>query len=47
MKRYGITLAQLTQAVADSNANIGGDYLVQGETAAVVRGLGLVGRGYP
>jgi cobalt-zinc-cadmium resistance protein CzcA len=45
MKRYGITLAQLTQAVADSNANIGGDYLVQGETAAVVRGLGLIGRG--
>jgi cobalt-zinc-cadmium resistance protein CzcA len=45
MKRYGITLAQLTSAVADSNANIGGDYLVQGETAAVVRGLGLLGRG--
>jgi cobalt-zinc-cadmium resistance protein CzcA len=45
MKRFGITLSQLTQAVADSNANIGGDYLVQGETAAVVRGLGLIGRG--
>src|SRR5579863_2733937 len=45
MKRYGITLAQLTAAIADSNANIGGDYLVQGETAAVVRGLGLLGRG--
>ncbi len=45
MKRYGITLAQLTSAIADSNANIGGDYLVQGETAAVVRGLGLLGRG--
>jgi cobalt-zinc-cadmium resistance protein CzcA len=45
MKRYGITLNQLTQAIADSNANIGGDYLVQGETAAVVRGIGLVGRG--
>ncbi len=45
MKRFGITLAQLTTAIADSNANIGGDYLVQGETAAVVRGLGLLGRG--
>jgi cobalt-zinc-cadmium resistance protein CzcA len=45
MKRYGITLAQLTGAIADSNANVGGDYLVQGETAAVVRGLGLLGRG--
>jgi cobalt-zinc-cadmium resistance protein CzcA len=45
MKRYGVTLAQLTSAVADSNANVGGDYLVQGETAEVVRGLGLLGRG--
>jgi cobalt-zinc-cadmium resistance protein CzcA len=45
LKRYGITLAQLTSAIADSNANISGDYLVQGETAAVVRGLGLLGRG--
>lgn len=45
LKRYGITLAQMMQAIADSNANIGGDYLVQGETAAVVRGLGLLGRG--
>ena len=45
MKRYGITLAQLTQAIAESNANVGGDYLVQGETAAVVRGVGLLGRG--
>jgi len=45
MKRYGITLAQLTTAIADSNANVGGDYLVQGETASVVVGLGLLGRG--
>src|SRR5579872_5939998 len=45
MKRYGITLNQLIGAIADSNANVGGDYLVQGETAMVVRGLGLIGRG--
>ncbi len=45
LKRYGVTLAQLTSAIADSNANVGGDYLVQGETASVVRGLGLLGRG--
>ncbi|HVW00667.1 MAG TPA: efflux RND transporter permease subunit, partial [Planctomycetaceae bacterium] len=45
LKRYGITLDQLRTAIANSNANISGDYLVQGETALVVRGLGLIGRG--
>ena len=45
LKKYGITLGTLQQAIADSNANVSGDYLVQGETAAVVRGLGLIGRG--
>ena len=45
MKRYGITLEQLQKAIADSNDNVSGDYLIQGETAAVVRGLGLIGRG--
>ena len=45
LKKYGITLARLQTAIAESNANVSGDYLVQGETAAVVRGLGLIGRG--
>src|SRR6185437_3321522 len=45
LKRYGITLEKLQTAIADSNANVSGDYLVQGEVAAVVRGLGLIGRG--
>jgi len=45
MKRYGIALEQLQKAIADSNDNVSGDYLIQGETAAVVRGLGLIGRG--
>ncbi len=45
MKRYGITLDQLRTAVAASNDNVSGDYLVQGESVAVVRGLGLIGRG--
>ncbi|MES1213007.1 MAG: efflux RND transporter permease subunit, partial [Singulisphaera sp.] len=45
MKRYGITLEQLQTAIAKSNDNVSGDYLIQGETAAVVRGLGLIGRG--
>ena len=45
MKRYGITLDQLQTAIAASNDNVSGDYLVQGRSAAVVRGLGLFGRG--
>ncbi len=45
MKRYGITLEQLQNAIARGNDNVSGDYLIQGETAAVVRGLGLIGRG--
>lgn len=45
MKRYGITLDQLQKAVADSNDNVSGDYLSQGDSAAVVRGIGLIGRG--
>ncbi|HTU24666.1 MAG TPA: efflux RND transporter permease subunit, partial [Pirellulales bacterium] len=45
MKRYGITLDQLRSAVAASNDNVSGDYLVQGESVAVVRGLGLIARG--
>ncbi|HJT34173.1 MAG TPA: efflux RND transporter permease subunit [Pirellulales bacterium] len=45
LKKYGITLARLQSAIAESNANVSGDYMVQGETAAIVRGLGLIGRG--
>src|SRR5262249_3771948 len=45
LRRYGITLAQLTAAVANSNANVGGDYLIAGATVQVVRGVGLIGGG--
>jgi cobalt-zinc-cadmium resistance protein CzcA len=45
LQRYGITLTQLQTAIANSNANVGGDYLVQGPNAMAVRGLGLIGRG--
>src|SRR5436190_7870081 len=45
LKRYGLTLQQLQNAVAASNANVGGDYLQQGHTVQVVRGLGLIGGG--
>jgi cobalt-zinc-cadmium resistance protein CzcA len=42
---YGITLQQLQSAISAGNANVGGDYLVQGDTVKVVRGVGLIGGG--
>ena len=45
LKRYGITLSQLLGAVANCNANVGGDYLFQGPVVENVRGIGLIGGG--
>jgi heavy metal efflux system protein len=45
LKRYGITLAQLQSAVANCNANVGGDYLFQGPVVQNVRSIGLIGGG--
>src|SRR5262249_25130721 len=45
LKRYGITLTQLQNAIANSNANVGGDYLFQGPNVFNVRGVGLMGGG--
>jgi cobalt-zinc-cadmium resistance protein CzcA len=45
LKEYGITLDQLQQAIAHSNANVGGNYVRQGPTIQVVRGIGLIGGG--
>ena len=45
LQRYGITLQQLEQAVANANSNVGGQYIAQGETVQVVRGMGLIGLG--
>jgi cobalt-zinc-cadmium resistance protein CzcA len=45
LKMYGITLAQLQNAIASSNANVGGDYIFQGPAVLNVRGIGLIGGG--
>jgi cobalt-zinc-cadmium resistance protein CzcA len=45
MKRYGITLPLLQNAIAGSNNNVGGDYVIRGPSAQVVRSLGLLGGG--
>jgi cobalt-zinc-cadmium resistance protein CzcA len=45
MQQYGLTLQQLQNAIANSNLNVGGDYLAQGPNAVNIRGLGLIGGG--
>lgn len=43
LKRYGVTLDQLAQAVAANGANAGGGLLRRGDEALVIRSLGLFG----
>ncbi|HXT59179.1 MAG TPA: efflux RND transporter permease subunit [Pirellulales bacterium] len=45
MMRYGVTLEQLQNAIANNNGNVGGDYLFEGENVLNVRGIGLIGGG--
>jgi cobalt-zinc-cadmium resistance protein CzcA len=45
LKRYGITMAQLQNTLANSNANVGGDFLVQGRTVQMVRCVGFIDGG--
>jgi heavy metal efflux system protein len=45
LRRYGVTLAQLQAALANSNATVGGDYIRQGQVALTVRSVGLFGGG--
>ena len=45
LKRLGITLWQIQNALSNSNGNVSGDYLMQGRTAQVVRCVGNIGAG--
>ncbi len=45
LRRYGVTLAQLQNALANSNFTVGGDYVNQGQVALTVRSVGLFGGG--
>jgi Cu/Ag efflux pump CusA len=45
LRRYGITLQQLVDTVARSNANVAADLLVHGQAALNVRAVGLFGGG--
>lgn len=42
--QHGVTLAQVTQALANNNLNVGGGALGVGEQTVVVRGVGLLQR---
>jgi cobalt-zinc-cadmium resistance protein CzcA len=45
LRRYGITLSQLQNAIANANTNVGGDILFKEPTALNVRGINLYGGG--
>jgi cobalt-zinc-cadmium resistance protein CzcA len=45
LRKFGVTLIQLQNAIQNSNATVGGDYVDQGEVAMTVRSVGLFGGG--
>ena len=45
LKQYGVTMQQVEEAIARSNANVGGDLLTLGTEAHNVRAIGLLGGG--
>src|SRR3954447_17463008 len=45
LRQYNITLQQVEDAIARSNANVGGDLLAMGSQAHNVRALGILGEG--
>jgi cobalt-zinc-cadmium resistance protein CzcA len=42
LRAYNLTLRQVFDAVSNNNANAGGGYFQRGETALMVRGIGLI-----
>jgi cobalt-zinc-cadmium resistance protein CzcA len=45
LKQYGVTMREVEEAIARSNANVGGDIITLGTQAHNVRALGLLGGG--
>ncbi|MEB0233296.1 efflux RND transporter permease subunit, partial [Undibacterium sp. 10I3] len=41
LRRYGITLDQVNQALANNNVNVGGGAIRRGDETLIVRGVGL------
>ncbi|HTP50601.1 MAG TPA: CusA/CzcA family heavy metal efflux RND transporter [Anaeromyxobacteraceae bacterium] len=42
LRSYGVTLAQLQQALANANLNTGGQRITEGEQSYTVRGIGVI-----
>jgi Cu/Ag efflux pump CusA len=45
LRQFGISWKQLQGAIANANQNVGGDFIIQGQAALNVRGVGLLGGG--
>src|SRR5262249_34056078 len=45
LKQCGITLQQVQAALSNANANVGGDFVIQGPVAMNTRSVGLIGGG--
>ncbi|WP_344762999.1 CusA/CzcA family heavy metal efflux RND transporter [Actimicrobium antarcticum] len=44
LKRYGVTIDQVSQALTNNSANVGGGLVRRGDEALVVRGIGIFNR---
>jgi cobalt-zinc-cadmium resistance protein CzcA len=42
LKRYGVTIDQVSQALASNSANVGGGIIKRGDEALVVRSIGII-----
>ena len=42
LEQYGLSLGQVTEAIENNNANVGGSMLRRGDLGYVVRGIGLI-----
>lgn len=42
LEQYGLSLGQVTEAIENNNANVGGSMLQRGDLGYVVRGIGLI-----
>ena len=45
MRQYRVTLVEVEEAIRQSNANVGGGFIVQGSNMQIIRAIGLIGGG--
>lgn len=42
LRRYGVTMDQVSQALTQNSANVGGGFLRRGDEALIIRGIGIL-----